>query len=59
MLDHMVENLLAIVAVAGAAFVVTLLAGVLFSERVRHRGLRKAIWVEVSSEARMRDPYRG
>jgi hypothetical protein len=55
----MVENLLAIVAVAGAAFVVTLLAGVLFSERVRHRGLGKAIWVEVSSEARMRDPYRG
>ena len=42
----MVENLLAIVAVAGAAFVVTLLAGVLFSERVRHRGLGKLTPVE-------------
>ena len=53
------DNLLAILAAGGLAFVVAVGAAVLSSERVRGQGLFGALRREVSRSARYRNPYKG
>jgi len=53
------ENLLAILVAGAGAFLVTFVAAVLCSERVRRQGLFHALRREVSSSSRFHNPYRG
>jgi hypothetical protein len=53
------ENILAILAIGAGAFLVTFVAAVLCSERVKRQGLFGALWHEFSSSSKFRNPYRG
>jgi hypothetical protein len=53
------DNILAILAIGVVAFVVTFAAAVVCSERVRRQGLFEALWHELSSSSKFRNPYRG
>jgi hypothetical protein len=55
----MLENLLTIVAVAGAAGVVTALGSILFSARIRRHGVVGALRSEYSQRSKLINPYRG